>query len=128
MLKLEIVNLKKMDEKTNKSVKILNNSAILDNIWNNERSVDDKTILGYNKKEYNDKWSIIYKHEKGSSFSKGKGAITKELQVMKFVKEGSYRSKKEEENKKTDLSSQNKFKNGNTFNEYFLSRHIFGHK
>jgi hypothetical protein len=34
---------------------------------------------------------------------------------MRFVKEGSCRSKKEEENQKTDLSNQNKFKNGNTF-------------
>jgi hypothetical protein len=39
---------------------------------------------------------------------------------MNFVKEGSYRSKNEEENQMTDLSSQNKIKNGNTFNGYFF--------
>jgi hypothetical protein len=128
MLKSEIVNFKKMIEKTNKTVNFHNCSAILDNIWNSQRSVDDKTGIGYNKKEGNEKWSTTYKHEKGSSFSKGKGAITKQLQVTNFVKEGSYRSKKEEENQKTYLSSQNKFKNGNTFNDYCFSCHNFGHK
>jgi hypothetical protein len=126
MLKSEVVNLKNMIEKTNKTVNFKNSSSILDKIWNSQRSVNDKTSLGYNKKEDNDKWSTIYKHQKGSSFSKRKGAITKKLQVMNFVKEGSYRSKKEEENQKTDLSSQDKFKNGNTFNGF--SCHNFGHK
>ena len=79
MLKLEIVNLKKMNEKTNKIVNFQNSSTILDTIWKSQISVDNKIGLGYNKKEDNDKWITIYKHEKGSSFSKGKGAITKQL-------------------------------------------------
>jgi hypothetical protein len=108
ILKLEMVNLKKMKEKTNKIVNFQNSSAILNNIWKSQRSVDDKNGLGYNKKEDNDKWSTIYKHEKGSSLSKGKGEITKQLQVMNFVKEGSCRSKKEEENQMTYLSRQKK--------------------
>jgi hypothetical protein len=33
---------------------------------------------------------------KGLTFSKGNGAITKQLQAMNFVKEGGYRSKNEE--------------------------------
>jgi hypothetical protein len=66
--------------------------------------------LGYNKKEDNDKWSTNYKHEKGSSFSKRKGEITKKLQVMNFVKEGSYISKKEEENQMTYFSRKNAIK------------------
>jgi hypothetical protein len=102
--------------------------TILDNIWNGQRSAHKKTGLGYSKKEDSDKCNTIYKHEKESSFSKGKGAITNRLQTMNFVKEGSYRSKKEEKNQKKDLSSQNKFKNGNTFNGYFFSCHNFGHK
>jgi hypothetical protein len=76
MLKLEIVNLKNMIENTNKIVNLQNNSAILNKIWNSQRPVDDKTSLGYNKKEENEKWSTIYKYEKGSSLSKEKGAIT----------------------------------------------------
>jgi hypothetical protein len=52
--------------------------------------------LGYNKKEDSDKWRTIYKHGKGSSFSKGNSAITNQLQTMNFVKEGIYRSKNEE--------------------------------
>jgi hypothetical protein len=87
VLKLEIVHLKKMNEKTNKTINFQNSSVILDKIWNNQRSIDDKTSLGYDKKEDSDKWSTIYKHEKGSSFSKRKGAFTKKLQVMNFVKE-----------------------------------------
>jgi cyclopropane fatty-acyl-phospholipid synthase-like methyltransferase len=47
---------------------------------------------------------------------------------MNFVKEGSYRSKKEEENQMAYFSSQNKIKNGNTFNGYFFSCHRFVHK
>jgi hypothetical protein len=89
---------------------------------------DDKTGLGYNKKEDNNKRSTIYKHEKGSSFLKGKGASTKKLQVMNFVKEDNYRSKKEEENQITDLSRQNKIKNENTFNGYLFSCHNLCHK
>jgi chromosome segregation ATPase len=96
MLKLEIVNLKKMNEKTNKTVKFQNSSAILDKIWNNQRSAHDKLSLGYNKKEDSDKWRTIYKHVKGSYFSKVKGAITNRLQTMNFVKERRYIIKKKE--------------------------------
>jgi hypothetical protein len=108
MLKLEIIDLRKMNEKTNKIVNFHNSSTILDNIWKIQRSVDEKTGLGYNKKEDNNKWSTIYKDEKGSSFLKGKDASTKQLQVMNFIKEDNFRSKKEEENQMTDPSSQNK--------------------
>ena len=55
MLKLKIVNLKKMNEKTSKIVNFRNSSAILDKIWKSQRSADDKTGLGYNKKEDNKK-------------------------------------------------------------------------
>jgi hypothetical protein len=74
-----------MYEKTNKIVIFQNSSIILDKIWKSQISVDDKNGLGYNKKEYNDKWSTIYKHDKKPSFSKGKCASTKKLQVMNFV-------------------------------------------
>jgi hypothetical protein len=92
-VEIEIVNLKKLNEKTIKTVNFQNSSVILDNIWNSQRSDDDKTRLGYNKKEDSDKRSTIYKHGKGSTFSKGNNAITNQLQSMNFVKEGSYRRK-----------------------------------
>jgi hypothetical protein len=44
MLKLEIFNLKRMIEKTNKIVNFQSSSAIIDNIWNSQRSIDDKTM------------------------------------------------------------------------------------
>jgi hypothetical protein len=47
---------------------------------------------------------------------------------MNFVKEDNFRSKKEEENQMIDPSSENKIKNGNTFNGYCFSCHSFGHK
>jgi hypothetical protein len=72
ILKLEIVNLKKINEKTKNIVNFQNTSAILDKIWKSQKLVDDKTCLGYNKKDENNKWSTIYKNEKGSSFLKGK--------------------------------------------------------
>jgi hypothetical protein len=59
-----------MNEKTNKIVDFQNSSSILDKFWKSQKSVDDKNGLGYNKKEYNNKWSTIYKPQKGSSFLK----------------------------------------------------------
>jgi hypothetical protein len=64
MLNLETINLKKMNEKTNKIVNLHNSSTILDKIWKSQRSIDDKTGLGYNKKPDNNKWGTIYNHEK----------------------------------------------------------------
>ena len=64
MLEMEFINLKKNNEKTKATVKFQNNSAILDKIWNSQRPTDDKTGLGYNKKEEANKWSTIQKHDK----------------------------------------------------------------
>jgi hypothetical protein len=50
MLEIEVINLKKKNEKTKETVKFQNNSIILDRIWNNQRPIDDKIGLGYNKK------------------------------------------------------------------------------
>jgi hypothetical protein len=46
MLELEVINLRKKNEKTKETVKFQNNSTILDKICNNQRPTDDKTSLG----------------------------------------------------------------------------------
>jgi hypothetical protein len=84
MLELEVINLKKKNEKTKATVKFQNNSTILDRIWNSQRPTDDKTGLGYNKKEEGGKWNTIQKHDKGSSSSKGKRYNHKPKQTMNF--------------------------------------------
>jgi hypothetical protein len=93
MLEMEVINLKKKNEKKKETVKFQNTSSILDRIWNSQIPTDDKTGLGYNKKEEGGKWSTIQKHDKGSYSSKEKGTITNLKQTMNFVKEGSYKSK-----------------------------------
>jgi hypothetical protein len=45
MLEMEVINLKKKNEKTKETVKFQNSSAILDRIWNSQRPIDDKTVL-----------------------------------------------------------------------------------
>jgi hypothetical protein len=51
MLELEVINLKKKNEKIKSTFNFQNSSAILYKIWNIQRPTDDKTGLGYNKKE-----------------------------------------------------------------------------
>jgi hypothetical protein len=87
MMEMEVINLKKKNEKTKTTVKFQNNSTILDKIWNSQIPTDEKTSLGYNKKEECGKWSTIQKHDKGSYSSKEKGTVTNLKQTMKFVKE-----------------------------------------
>jgi hypothetical protein len=127
MLELEVVNLKKKNEKTNATFKFQNNSYILDRIWNSQRSTNDKTGLRYNKKEEGGKWNPIPKHKKGSSSSKGKSTVIDQIQAHNFVK-GSYKNQNQKTYQKADFSSQNRPKYGNTFNGYFFSCHNFGHK
>jgi hypothetical protein len=128
MLELEVVNLKKKNEKTNATVKFQNNSTILDRIWNSQRPTNEKTGLGYNKKEEGGKWTPIHKHEEGSSSSKGKSVVTDQIQAQNSVKKGSYKIQNQEAYQKEDFSCQNRLEYGNTFNGYCFSCHNFGHK
>jgi hypothetical protein len=89
---------------------------------------NDKTSLGYNKKEENGKWSTIQKHDKGAYSSKEKGIVTNLKQTMKFLKEGSYKRQEKEIYRKTIFSCRNRLEYGNTFNVYCFSCNSFGHK
>ena len=125
---MEVINLKRKNEKTKETIKFQNNSSILDMIQNSQRPTNDKIGLGYNKKEEGGKWNTIHKHEKWLSSSKGKSEITNQIQTMNCVKGGSYKSKKQETYKKVDFSCHNGLEYGNTFNGYLFSCKNFGHK
>jgi hypothetical protein len=49
----------------------MNNSKILDEILNSQRSPNDKSGLGYNKEATHSEASTSKKHDVGPSFSKG---------------------------------------------------------
>jgi len=96
MMEMEVINLKNKNEKTKENIKSRNNLVILDRIWNSQRPTDDKTGLGYNKKEEGGKWRTIQKHDKGSFSSKSKRPVTNLKQTLKFVQKGIYKIKKQE--------------------------------
>ena len=52
-MEAEVVNLRKKVDKSNTQIKFLNNSMILDEILDSQRSPNDKSGLGYNKEEIN---------------------------------------------------------------------------
>jgi hypothetical protein len=70
-LEVEVVDLKKKVEKSNTHIKFMNNSTILDEILNSQRSPNDKSGLGYNKKVAHFEAITSKKHEVSPSFSKG---------------------------------------------------------
>jgi predicted nuclease with TOPRIM domain len=64
-LEAEVVHLRKKVEKSNTHVKFMNNSTILDDILDSQRSPNDKYGLGYNKQE-----ATPMKLDEGPSFVK----------------------------------------------------------
>jgi hypothetical protein len=69
-LETEVVDLRKKVEKSNTHIKFINNSTILDEIIDGQRSPNDKLGLGYNKKVVNFEASTSKKHEVSPSLSK----------------------------------------------------------
>jgi hypothetical protein len=108
ILELEVVNLKNKNENTNATFKFHNNSTILDRIWNIQRPTNEKTGIGYNNKEESCKWTLIHKHEEGSSSSKGKSVVIDQIQAQKSIKKGSYKIQNQEAYQKEDFSCQNR--------------------
>jgi hypothetical protein len=66
-LEAEVVNLRKKVEKSDTQIKFLNNSMTLDEIFNSQRSPNDRSGLGYNK----EKIITPKKSDAGPSFVKG---------------------------------------------------------
>jgi hypothetical protein len=66
-LEVEVVDLRK---KVEKSIKLLNSSTILNEILDSQRSLNDKSGLGYNKEATHVEASTSNKHEVSPSLSK----------------------------------------------------------
>jgi predicted nuclease with TOPRIM domain len=66
-LEAEVVDLRKKVDKSNTHVKFMNNSTILDEILDIQRSQNDKSSIGYNKEEV----GTPMKLDVGPSFVKG---------------------------------------------------------
>ena len=93
-LEMELVGLRKTSEKSNACVKFRNNSIILDEILDCQRSPFDKFGLGYNlgkEKSVADTWTPS-KYEVGPSFSKDESQAaphipTKTLENLEDIRE-----------------------------------------
>jgi hypothetical protein len=103
-LEAEVVDLRRKVEKSNTHIKFMNNSTILDEILDSQRSPNDKSGLGYNKEATHFEASTSKKHEVSPSFSKGgskvqvkhlhKARKPSEEQSKEDTKKPSYTSKK----------------------------------
>jgi hypothetical protein len=92
-LEAEVVDLRKKVEKSNTHIKFMNNSTILDEILDSQRSPNDKSGLGYNKEAIHLEASTSKKHEVSPSFSKGGSNVasqpsTQRKETFKRTKKG----------------------------------------
>jgi chromosome segregation ATPase len=68
-LEAKVIDIRKKVEKPNTHIKFMNNSTILDEILDSQRSPNDKSGLGYNKEALHSEASTSNKHEVNPSFS-----------------------------------------------------------
>jgi hypothetical protein len=90
-LEAKVVDLRKKVEKSNTHIKFMNNSTILNEIFDSQRSPNDKSGLGYNKEATHLESSNSKKHEVSPSFSKG--GIKDASQLPTQIKENFKRTK-----------------------------------
>jgi hypothetical protein len=67
----EFFDLRRKSEKSNAHFKLMNNSIILDEILDSERSLNDKSRVGYKKEYAHYEVGTSNKHDVGPLFSKG---------------------------------------------------------
>jgi hypothetical protein len=70
-LEADVFYLRKKVEKSNTHIKFKNNSTILDEILDSQRSPNDKSGLGYNKESIHIEAGTSKKYEVSPSFPKG---------------------------------------------------------
>jgi hypothetical protein len=92
-LEAEVVYLRKKVEKSNTHIKFMNNSTILNEIMDSQRSPNDKSGLGYNKEDTHLEASTSKKYEVIPSFSKGgikaAGQVPTQIkEIFKITKQG----------------------------------------
>ena len=130
------MNLRKNIEKSNTQVKFLNNSMILDDILDIQRSPNDKTSLGYNKevvsnpKKPDESLSSIKresKYDSGSSCSKNERNITTFRRSYQGRHPEATHTPQSKFRRKTP-SWMNQRKYESVFNGYFFSCNEYGHK
>jgi hypothetical protein len=61
----------------------MNNSTILDEILDSQRSPNDKSGLGYNKEATHSEASTSKKHDVGPSFSKGESKVASQAPAQR---------------------------------------------
>ena len=91
-LEMEVVDLRKKNEKSSAYVKLNNNSAILNKILSCQRSPFDKTGLGYNMEieSQEDISKTPKKIEAGPSFSKDESQAAPHIPTKDIIKLGGY--------------------------------------
>jgi chromosome segregation ATPase len=82
-MEAEVVDLRRKAEKSNTHVKFMNNSIILDEILDSQRSPNDKSGLGYNKEVAHSEVGTSKKHDVGPSFSKGERKVASQAPAQR---------------------------------------------
>jgi hypothetical protein len=104
-LEAEVVDLRRKVEKSNTHIKFMNNSTILDEILDSQRSPNDKYGLGYNKEATHSEVGSSKKHDVSPSFSKDESKVASQaptqrkknlqkIRARKTPRSHSYTSKK----------------------------------
>jgi predicted RNase H-like nuclease (RuvC/YqgF family) len=92
-LDVQVGDVRKKVEKSKNHINFMNNSKILDEILDSQRSPNDKSDLGYNKEAIHIEASTSKKHEVSSPFSKGGSNVacqpsTQSKETFKRTKKG----------------------------------------
>jgi hypothetical protein len=111
-LEAEVVDLRKKIEKSNNHIKFMNNSTILDEILDSQRSPHDKSGLGYNKEATHLEARTSKKHEVSPSFSK---CGSKCCKSTIYTKKGNFQKNKERKTSRSHLYTSKQIQKRDTF-------------
>ena len=119
-LEAEVIDLRKKVEKSKTHIKFMNNSTILDEILDSQRSPNDKSGLGYNKEAIHLEAIISKKNEVSPSFSKGGSNVasqpsTQSKENFKRTKQGNFQKNKARKTSRSHLYTSNQIQKRNTF-------------
>jgi hypothetical protein len=136
-LEFEVVDLKNKVENSKTHIKFMNNSKILDEILDSQRSPHDKSGLGYNKEVAHLEASPSKKHEVSPSFSKGGRNVssktsTKSNETFKRTKKGRHQESiftpQSKFRRETPSRWTPKQRYENVFHGHCFSCNEYGHK
>jgi hypothetical protein len=136
-LEAEVVDLRKKVEKSNTHIKFMNNSTILNEILDSQRSPNDKSGLGYNKEATHLEANTSKKHEVSPSFSKGGSNVasqpsTQSKETFKRTKQGRHQeaifTPQRKFRRETPSRWTPKQRYENVFHGHCFSCNEYGHK